>query len=554
MHTLHLPRPENRQVPTGGTSCPLVGEAPNTRNSSPKALTTLTGLNGAAEAPDAGTPDLLRFSNDDCGNSQRLICVHGSDLVYSHPERTWLAWNGSRWLKDETNQSRALAECVMNEFIRQVRIALAKCAGEVAAARVDPGIGMLKDKRAALAQPNEKVRKLLFEMFDLVDTLRYAEKCLNRGPLTNMLAEAQRRLFVAPEQLDRDANLLNFLDATVDLRTGEARLQQRKDYITRQIAFPYNRGTETCPRFLAFLNWAMDGERDPERAEGMVAYLQMCVGYSFTGWSKEKAIFICFGTEGDNGKTLFLNLMRRIAADYGATIRVSSLMAKKDSNAVSSDMADLRGARYVMTSETEPGQKLSQSTVKFLTQGQGVTRARRMRENWMTFPETHSIWVDCNTLPAMPDNVEDPALRRLVPIEFRAQIPRDQIDRELGDDLYQKERSGIAAWIVQGAVRWFKAGQMLNHPPEIDIARDRWRRTDPFVRFLEDRCVVGAGHKTAARPAYQEFSRWWAESSLPGEAFTETLFGTRMGRRFPEGKHSERGWLYFGIGLRSEVK
>ena len=137
---------------------------------------------------------------------------------------------------------------------------------------------MRKDRKAALAQSDEAVRKLLFQMFDHVDTLRYAEKCLNRGPLTNMLAEAQRGLSVTPEQLDRDAHLLNFSDATVDLRTGEARPHDRNDFITRKIGFPYRRGEELCPQFLNFLNWAMDEQRDPESSI-MVNYLQMCMGY-----------------------------------------------------------------------------------------------------------------------------------------------------------------------------------------------------------------------------------------------------------------------------------
>lgn len=514
-------------------------------------LTTLTGLPALTPASEnASAPDLLRFSNNDCGNAQRLICIHGSDLRFCYAENSWRVWTGSRWLKDDTSQSRARAESVMNEFVRQVREALERLAGEVAAAGGDPQIVTRQDKKAALAERNPMVRELLIRrMFPLVDTLRFGEKGLNRGPLTNMLAEAQRKQVVATEQLDSDPHLLNFQDVTVDLRTGESREHDRADYITRQINLPYRDGREKCPRFLGFLTWAMDGQSDPDRARVMVEYLQMCLGYSITGWSKEKAIFMCYGSEGDNGKTLLLNLVRRISGDYGATIRVSSLMARRDSNAVSSDLADLRGARYVMTSETEPGQKISQATVKFLTQGQGETRARRLRENYINFRETHSIWMDCNTLPAMPADVEEPALRRLIPIEFRARIARDKIDRDLGEKLYDEERSGIAAWIVAGAVNWFKAGQKLNHPPEIDAARDRWRRLDAFTRFIEDRCVIETGQKVSARNIHLEFLRWWPQSGLPGEPMSATMFGTRMGKRFPEGKHTEAGWVYFGVGL-----
>ena len=230
-------------------------------------------------------------------------------------------------------------------------------------------------------------------------------------------------------------------------------------------------------------------------------------------------------------------------------------MAKRDSNAVSSDLADLRGARYVMTSETEPGQKLSQATVKFLTQGQGKRARARLRQDWITFRETHSIWLDCNTLLSMPDDVEDPALRRLVPIDSERKISRDGLTATWATSCTTLSAVGHGCVDVQGAVKWFRSGQKLNHPPEIDIARNYWRRTDPFVRFVEDCCVVDAGRKVSARAATEEFLRWWKAAGLHGEPLTETLFGTRMEKRFPESKHTETGRVYLGVGLpRTEIE
>ena len=57
---------------------------------------------------------------------------HGRDMVYSHPERVWRIWSGSHWPRDESGQSRANAEAVAKEFIRQVRAALSECAEHVA--------------------------------------------------------------------------------------------------------------------------------------------------------------------------------------------------------------------------------------------------------------------------------------------------------------------------------------------------------------------------------------------------------------------------------------
>jgi P4 family phage/plasmid primase-like protien len=506
-------------------------------------LTTLTGLPEGSSRPDkVDTPDLLCFSNDDCGNALRFTAVMGEDSRYCHALKSSYLWSGFRWEKDHTEQDRALAEEVANRFVKQARTALEKIAAIVAAAGGDPEIGKQKDRRSATKQPPQ-IRALIFQMFPVVDTVRFAEKCLNRGLITNMLREAGRRIALRPEEMDSDPLLLGSPSGTIDMRTGHLRAPRRNDFITKHIESPYDEEA-TCPQFLNFLFWAMDGERDPDRGRVMVDYLQMAFGYSFTGLSSEKSIFIPYGNEGDNGKTLLLNLLRRIAGDYGGMIRSSTLMAKRDTNAVTSDIADLRGVRFVMTSETEPGQKLSQAMLKFLTQGgeESETKARRLRENWITFREGHSIWLDCNALPDMPENVEDPALRRLIPIEFRVQISKEQMDRELGKKLFT-ERAGISAWLVKGAVKWIQSGQKLNHPPEIDLARDRWRRLDQFARFVDDRCVIGPGERIAARRVHQEFLNWWPTSGLTGEPMSETKFGTRMGKRFTDGRHTEAGWV-----------
>ena len=112
----------------------------------------------------------------------------------------------------------------------------------------------------------------------------------------------------------------------------------------------------------------MDGD------EEMVHYLQLGFGYSLTGTTREKAVFVLFGPSGTGKTTLLTAFRESIDEDYGTLIQISSLMAGKDSNAVTSDLADLCGARFAMSSEPEQGQKLSPSKLKRLTQGMGKVK------------------------------------------------------------------------------------------------------------------------------------------------------------------------------------
>ena len=95
-------------------------------------------------------------------------------------------------------------------------------------------------------------------------------------------------------------------------------------------------------------------------------------------------MFVPFGT-GNNGKTTLLSTFLHLLDEYSVLLQVDTLMARQESNNTQADLADLRGARFVMTSETEEGQRLSQGKLKRITQGMGKIKATRKYENPIEF-------------------------------------------------------------------------------------------------------------------------------------------------------------------------
>src|SRR5215471_3353798 len=134
----------------------------------------------------------------------------------------------------------------------------------------------------------------------------------------------------------------------------------------------------------------------------MMDYLQMALGYSLTGSTRDKAVFVLFGPSGSGKTTLLTGFREAIGEDYSTLIQVSSLMTGRDNNAVTSDLADLCGVRFAMSSEPEAGQKLSPSKLKRLTQGMGKVKARRLYENPFSLKETHHLFLDTNDRPQIP--------------------------------------------------------------------------------------------------------------------------------------------------------
>jgi putative DNA primase/helicase len=214
-------------------------------------------------------PDLLPFLHSDVGNAQRLISLYGDRLRRCHDFRRWLIWDSKRWAIDRVEQVRRFAHQTMLEFLRQ-----------------------------ALEHKKEEAE-------------RFAKQSLDSRRINGMLTEAGPHLVIVPGQLDTDVFLMNFLNGTVDLRTGVMREHKKEDFITRIVRHDY-RPDARCPVFMQFLGRIMGygaaaSSSSRDRSSRLVSYLQKAFGYSLTGSTVEKVVFMAYG-DGNNGKTTLLSV------------------------------------------------------------------------------------------------------------------------------------------------------------------------------------------------------------------------------------------------------
>jgi putative DNA primase/helicase len=452
----------------------------------------------AAPRDTASTPDLLTQHFSDYGNSQRVMALHGADLRYCYPFKAFLAWEGRRWAVDDGERARNLSQETILEFARQ-----------------------------ALAAKNESAAK-------------FAAGCLNSQRISNALREAQPHLAIRPAELDTHPDLLNFANGTLNLKTGQLREHRRGDFITRLVHHDYRPDAE-CPIFLTFL------ERITANHPGLMGYLQRAFGYSLTGHTIEKAVFLLHG-KGDNGKSTLLTAFLKILEEYGVLLQIDTLMARPESNNTQADLADLRGARFVMTSETEEGARIAEGKLKRITQGMGRIKATRKYENPTEFSESHKLWIDANHLPVVR-GTDNAIWNRLHPVPFDITIPKAEQDRELPAKL-AAEAEGILAWAVAGAVRWYADG--LGKPTDVEQAGNAWRaQSDRLGRFIAECCIAGDFAQAKARALYSAYRKWGEEA---GErAITETAFANALQERGFTKKHTMHGAVYSGIGLAAET-
>jgi len=317
---------------------------------------------------------------------------------------------------------------------------------------------------------------------------------------------------------------LNCANGIVDLRNGKLHPHDPKLYITKLVKFDYNSDAK-CPTWESFLNRSMGSKENPERAERLVHWLQKAIGYSLTSITYEKAVFVCYGPT-DAGKSTMLSTFRIIVEEYSALLQIDTLMIRREeTNASLADIADLRGCRFVQTSETEKGQRLAEGKLKRISQGTGKIKACRKYENPIEFLETHKLWIDANHKPQVKGN-DGATWNRLYPIPFTVQIPKQEQDQHLVEKLLA-EAEGILAWAISGASLWCTKG--LGKPDEIETANQEWRADeDTQGKFIAE-CIEPGALDIESSRVYKVY-RWWCEKN--GEKpDTGTAFGRGMTER-----------------------
>lgn len=490
------------------------------------------------------TPYADKVDRTDVGNANFIRLRMKGNLRFVHELRKWIYWDGERWTVDRDGSiARRLAHCVAEHYGAKAK--------ELEAKAQDPSLD---------AKERERI-------LDAADSLRKWEKrCRSSRALTDMLHEVSMDLGISASELDRDPDLLGVQNGVVDLRTGELRPAAREDYVTKRAAAAYN-PKASAPRWLRFIDEITgsplpvtrdeEGNVDPSTVGAftkrplLADYLQRVLGYSLSGRTVEHKMFAAVG-DGSNGKNVLFDTGRELLPEHWIGLRAEALMESGltvDAERPTSVAASLEGARAAIASETKDGQHLDVPLIKAHT---GDTRmsARRMRENSREFRITHKLWLATNHRPAI-DRL-DPAIRarlHLIPFDMRWNRPglpeRDPAlpdgDKDLGRSLLA-EAEGILAWLVQGAVAYYRDG--LDPAPEVTrLTIEYLKSQDPVGRWLDtmERCPVREG--TLGAKLLEDFSLWSTLEEKP-VTLTKNSLAQQLKSRGFEAHRTNHGAAY----------
>jgi putative DNA primase/helicase len=453
------------------------------------------GHKGPPRPPTPTTDDFLcefRFGADDAGNGDALNELYGDEFLFCKA-RGWFVYTGTHW---ELYDSASAVKRRAVETLRRRRHA---------------AVDADNDKIIASTKADE----------------RRVNGCVSR--LTTLVE-------VKIDAFDSDPDQVNCLNGVVDLRTGRLAPHSREQRFTYCLPVAYERADMS--EWVDYLNGVVGGGQE------VIDYLQMALGYSLTGHTREEILFYLYGPTRSGKGTFSETITSLLPRPLSAMVDFNSFTAKREGDVSNFDLAPLKPARLIFASESNRSQSLNPSKIKQLTGGDHIMCCFKHRDHF-TYRPQFKIWMMSNW-PVNGDPEDDALWGRVRVIEF----PNSFLGIEdKGKKARLKEPDvlkGVLYWLVQGAMKWYALGAAgLSIPASIAATTKGHRAELDYVQqWLDECCDDDEEGWVSNKEVMKSYTTWCEENNVQhtkgpkGLAQSLKLKGFEVGKqKFIEGEN-----------------
>jgi putative DNA primase/helicase len=368
-------------------------------------------------------------------------------LRFNTTHQRWMVYNGRFW---ELDQSGVLSQRVMREF----SLELAKYIS-INSTSIDDAF------------------------------FKYVLSLGSFSKRKSLLKDASDINIVDDSDFDNDVYLFNCKNGTLNLRTATLQPFDPEDMITKIANVRYIPNA-TNPDWDKFMQEIFSNDQE------LINYMYEVFGYTLSGLNNQECFWILRGETTRNGKSTLLGTFAYMLGStngYYKNMDISSLAKKNSYNSsrASSDIARLRGARFVTCNEPNVNFELDENKIKEITGNDTIT-ARMLYSGEEEFAPTFKIFIACNNKVSISDE-SIIISKRMKIIPFKRHFGDNQQNKMLKTLL--KEDSIMEAFLwkcVEGYTRMAANG--FTEPASVASATADFESAGQiFDRFLDDKMI-----------------------------------------------------------------
>ena len=430
----------------------------------------------AAKAAAAEQTALLTQGLHDEGNAQCVLIRHRGQFI-RNDAFGWIRYNGTHWTTQ--GAEAALERGIVDTLGARIQAALNS--GQA-------------DKHSALIK-----------------------FCIPSNSRVQGAKALYASLAYVPEtEFDNDPDMLNCANGAVNLRTGEITPHSPEQRFMHCASIGYKPDVD----YSQWVTWLNGAVGNPD----IVDWLQMAVGYSLTGHTREEVLFYLFGPPRAGKGTFTETLLRLLGSPLAEVVNFSTLTAPTEADTQNFNLAPLHNTRFVVASESNQYERFNEAKLKQLTGGDSIQCAFKHKTAFSYKPK-YKLWLASNQ-PVNADPDDDAVWGRVRVIEF----PDSHLGRE---DKGLKQRmlsptslEGVLAWAIQGAIRWYGLGVAGLPELESSVAVKATQRgeLDNVQAWIDECCMPGVYASTST--LYYSYETWCKNNGVTPKkqkGFTQAL-------------------------------
>lgn len=460
----------------------------------------------AADLPQPTAPasveSLLKFDADHAGSAHALQALFPQRFLFA-PKRGWLYYTGKYWL-DEGAEARAF-KAAESTLVQRARAA------------VDLG----------------KPELIKFFKRDI-------------GNLSGVVKTLGFHVDVAMDKFNTDPDVLNVANGVLDLRSGQLLSHAPSQRFLYCLGAPYDPAADS-PDWKRFVLQALDGNQE------LCDWLQMALGYSLTGHTRDRLLFYMYGPTGAGKGTITNAMQALLTHPMSAAVAFNLLTVDRRSSDQNFEFAPLQQCRFLSASESDRNSALNPALLKQLTGRDPISCSFKGKDHFNYEPQ-FKIWLSSNH-PLNVDVEDDAAWERLRLIS----LP----NKHRGDDddllLYERLRTpaaqaGLLAWLVEGAKRWYASPHGLPNPAVMrNMLQTQRAELDHVQQWLAEHAevagmdaLVSADQRwVSSAAAYQSYRAFCDGEGI--HAKQHDRFSAAMRAKNLQPKHTRAGSVFVGL-------
>ena len=321
------------------------------------------------------------------------------------------------------------------------------------------------------------------------------------------------------EAVDKDPYLFCCKNGVLDFREKTFRPGRPDDYITKYTKIEY-----------VELNRAKHGKTMDEIEDFMkklfpipelCKYMWEHLASLLIGVTPDQTFNIYIG-EGQNGKSVLINLIQRIMGSYTKDVQTTLITDKKQKmGQANPEYASFPGVRYLCMTESDETEELNEGIMKQLTGGDKLTARGLYEKKIIEFVPQFKLILACNRLPPVKAT-DHGTWRRIRAVPFLSLFTENpKQDDKLKPYQFKVDRtieSKFDTWApvmlsMLAKIAFETNGRVKDCDTVLEKCRQYKNDSDTLARFLEERVIQSEGSFITKTQINQDFNIWYEDNN-----------------------------------------